>query len=1379
MLTIMLNKEKKDQQFKNLSKNKNISLATSLLIVFFLFFFSSQATTYFAKTSGNWNVAANWVTDVCGGATNSTGLYPGAGDDVVICPGKSMTVNVNITINNLTIQGNGGNGTANNGTLFINSTITLTVSGNLVFDNINNSSSTYCLQGVNSSSICSVTGNFIVNSNCTYAGIRGGGWQITFRVGGTTTINGALYFILGTICTFTGDVIINSPGGVWNASGTGSSPSFTFGGSLTNNNTFISSGPPYTFSGLGNIGGTNAVIFNTNLTINGTYTNTGTLTIASGGSDLLGTGSLTQGVGSTLNIIHSCSINYLDASAVPNTVNYNYNNYGAVVKGAAYYDLNLTGSGSTTFISGPITVNNNLFISSGANLRGNQGTPSVGFTHTVSGITTINGTLACNYDSDIWNLNGDVTLNGGTLGGCSSCASPYGTINIGGTFTVASSTSYIGAGTMNFYGISNINAALNMANFYTGIKTFTGLVTIGSSGSWTTGTGLTVGTAIFQGGITVVSGGTFNHNPRVKFNQNNQSLNGTMTFGMGDSVNVITVTNNGNVSCLLLNLAGSGSWVQGINSTLNIAGFITVSSFDATANGNTVNYTCTGTSYQDIRLGTGNTYYNLTLSGAMTGGWGKCFVGNTIITNDFLISGGSICSEDGTFGGGANIINVGGTTTITGASTMRIQGNAAAKFITQNLIMNGGTINNLTNTSALLTVNNNFTVNSGTTNTIDKTPFIMNSVSGNSIINGANNSIVNGTLTISNSGAAINAACTFNGNLSVPSTGIVTVTQFITTGTFSFKNGLNVDGSFNGTKVTFGTNDQIISGNSGNITFSDIVTCASSKTVTNNHPNINMTSTASGVLAAGSGTWAQGTGTLHYWGSTILVTNFSASSAGNTVDYAGNVAQAIRNPNAGTAGTYCNLSVTNSNTKTIGFANAVIHGNLLIANSAVLAVAANNFSIAGNWTNNSSAGTPFSYSGAQIVTFNGGCPQIVSGTTGSIFNNLTMNGTGGLTINTAALINGNLQLTNGIINSIPSLLTLGNSATWSSGGNSSYVDGPLRKTGITSGFIFPMGSGGIWARIEVSGISSSSDFQTQYFRANPINSTNSTIVSPLDHISSLEYWELNKTGGTSSAYVTLYTENALINSGGISNCSNISVAHFNTILSQWENAGGTGTGPSCPFPGTSAVTVTSDLLSSFSPFTFGSKFDDFSLPVTWLSFNAVKNENSVELKWITASEYNNNFFNVERSKDGNNFEDIAKIKASGNSSNTNEYLFVDQKPYKGISYYRIKQTDLNGKYTYSQTLSVNFEGLEIIELYPNPTSNSLNLQINSPADTYIYISIYNTSGQNVLSEKSFVKKGLVMLSYNISSLNPMIYFLKAVTEDNKYSNEITFIKSNY
>ncbi len=136
------------------------------------------------------------------------------------------------------------------------------------------------------------------------------------------------------------------------------------------------------------------------------------------------------------------------------------------------------------------------------------------------------------------------------------------------------------------------------------------------------------------------------------------------------------------------------------------------------------------------------------------------------------------------------------------------------------------------------------------------------------------------------------------------------------------------------------------------------------------------------------------------------------------------------------------------------------------------------------------------------------------------------------------------------------------------------------------------------------------------------------------------------------------------------------------------------------------------------------------LPVEFLYFEAAAEHDAVLLNWATATEINNEYFTVEKSRDGIDFHEVTRIEGAGNSEEVKKYLVVDGSPYHGISYYRIKQTDYDGKFEYSDMEIVDFKSGSGIKLFPNPFSEQITIKCpNLLSDGTIIIK--NTKGQTV------------------------------------------------
>jgi len=171
--------------------------------------------------------------------------------------------------------------------------------------------------------------------------------------------------------------------------------------------------------------------------------------------------------------------------------------------------------------------------------------------------------------------------------------------------------------------------------------------------------------------------------------------------------------------------------------------------------------------------------------------------------------------------------------------------------------------------------------------------------------------------------------------------------------------------------------------------------------------------------------------------------------------------------------------------------------------------------------------------------------------------------------------------------------------------------------------------------------------------------------------------------------------------------------------------------------------VTSNIVTTFSPFTLASVTLNNPLPIELVNFSAEQIGSSVLVKWETATETNNDYFTVERSTDGHHFK-IIVVAGAGNSSVLMEYNVFDEDPVAGISYYRLKQTDFDGQFKYSRTVSVQFNGnkdLDIISISPNPFVTHFNINYTLENDHPIKLIIVNIRGQVVHLEIIESSKG--------------------------------------
>ena len=163
------------------------------------------------------------------------------------------------------------------------------------------------------------------------------------------------------------------------------------------------------------------------------------------------------------------------------------------------------------------------------------------------------------------------------------------------------------------------------------------------------------------------------------------------------------------------------------------------------------------------------------------------------------------------------------------------------------------------------------------------------------------------------------------------------------------------------------------------------------------------------------------------------------------------------------------------------------------------------------------------------------------------------------------------------------------------------------------------------------------------------------------------------------------------------------------------------------------------------------------------------------LSWITLTETNNDYFEIERSEDATNFSVIGKVAGSGNSSVEKKYLFKDEKPGR-IGYYRLRQVDVHGVVTYSRIVRIvrQTQPLTFNITFPNPVSDILKLRIETTEPGSAQFNIIDPGGKNYISKNIMLQKGIITENLLILKLAPGIYFL--VVNNGSIKKTYQFVK---
>lgn len=429
----------------------------------------------------------------------------------------------------------------------------------------------------------------------------------------------------------------------------------------------------------------------------------------------------------------------------------------------------------------------------------------------------------------------------------------------------------------------------------------------------------------------------------------------------------------------------------------------------------------------------------------------------------------------------------------------------------------------------------------------------------------------------------------------------------------------------------------------------------------------------------------------------------------------------------------------------------VTYGNLTL-DGAGTKTSGSSFTVKGDFINNSTFAN-----GNDQHTFDGGVDQVIGGTSVTSFYQLTMDKSGtNLILQNDIDVEHTLALTDGDLKLNGNELTITRDATGSltrtSGvivSESTDMSGILtrRVNSVSGGHLFP------FARVDGSYI------PFTYERASANNgyvsvatyttAADNTPLAPgvsnligaglADNSSSTvdRFWQIDVTGTVSANFTFTYADDEAPADGE----DDLKAQRWDSGLGGWrpptENI-------ASQTASAVANTVTANGVVAASPWTVSRSSSQ--LPIELISFEAVPGDDDVNLNWLTATEINNDYFTLERSADGFEFYEIGTVDGAGNSQITLVYGFSDLDPLPGISYYRLKQTDYDGAFTYSEKKRVNFnpEATDVL-VYPQPASGGyLNIELSSDSESSSNIKLLDVQGRLILRTDFYGRKGQVL-----------------------------------
>ena len=160
---------------------------------------------------------------------------------------------------------------------------------------------------------------------------------------------------------------------------------------------------------------------------------------------------------------------------------------------------------------------------------------------------------------------------------------------------------------------------------------------------------------------------------------------------------------------------------------------------------------------------------------------------------------------------------------------------------------------------------------------------------------------------------------------------------------------------------------------------------------------------------------------------------------------------------------------------------------------------------------------------------------------------------------------------------------------------------------------------------------------------------------------------------------------------------------------------------------------------------------------------------SVILSWSTATETNNSGFQVERGDDSENFAKIGFVPGFGTTTQSKSYTFTDNSSLSETYYYRLKQIDYDGNFTYSEVVEVNLglpSEFALQQNYPNPFNPTTKITYSVPADGFVNIAVYNVLGEKVANLlNTNVKAGNYDISFDATNLTSGMYLYRMEAGD--------------
>ncbi len=247
------------------------------------------------------------------------------------------------------------------------------------------------------------------------------------------------------------------------------------------------------------------------------------------------------------------------------------------------------------------------------------------------------------------------------------------------------------------------------------------------------------------------------------------------------------------------------------------------------------------------------------------------------------------------------------------------------------------------------------------------------------------------------------------------------------------------------------------------------------------------------------------------------------------------------------------------------------------------------------------------------------------------------------------------------------------------------------------------------------------------------------------------YWTITSTPSTSTGTYTatlFNTPGTYSNSGGASTW---------TVMKKPSSGTWVLEGTCAPSTVSQVVRVG---MSGFSQ--FGTAQSSLILPVELISFTGEVTDHGNLIQWTTDSEYNNDYFSLEKSFDGLGFAEITRLDGSENTLMQSHYQYLDDNRFAGDNYYRLRQVNLDGSFGYSNVILLQNEIVSPVfnAVTPNPSSGAITISLSTSQGGLADFSVIDLFGRDLFRYSKYIETGKALIDINLTHLPKGIYFIR-------------------